>query len=60
MLLLKVVAVVGVIVFAVLGLLLVSGAGSQQLQETLIKAAWVVGIFTAASLLISVVTKKGS
>ena len=58
MLLLRVVAVIGVIVLVALGLLLVFGAGSQQLQETLIKTAWVVGIFTAASLLISLVTKK--
>jgi len=58
MLLLRVVAVIGVIVLAILGMLLVFGAGSEQIQETLIKTTWIVGIFTAASLLVSIVTKK--
>lgn len=55
----RIVAIIGVIILAALGLMLVFDmATTDEVKDMLIKLLWVVGIVTAASLLIGLVTKK--
>ncbi|MEK7534882.1 MAG: hypothetical protein AAB563_00555 [Patescibacteria group bacterium] len=58
MLVLRIVVIVGVVILTALGLMLVFGVATEELQSTLVKITWVVGILTVASLLISFVAKK--
>jgi type IV secretory pathway VirB2 component (pilin) len=53
-----IVAVIGVIILAILGLFMVFGTPNDELKEILLRTLWIIGILTAASLLVSLVTKK--